>query len=153
MAWRRVQLRPSQPDLSAGAVAKADAHILKFSRAGKFLLQIGKAGEPGANDSKTALNRPAAVAVDAAANEVYVADGFANRRIVVFDANTGAYKRHWGAYGKPPADADPGDYHPGDPPATQFRTVSCVEISRDGLSTSAIARTIDSRCSAKTARS
>jgi len=112
---------------------KQDAHILKFSRAGKFLLQIGKAGEPGANDSKTALNRPAAVAVDAAANEVYVADGFANRRIVVFDAETGAYKRHWGAYGKPPADADPGEYRPGDPPAQQFRSVSCVEISKDGL--------------------
>jgi len=112
---------------------KADAHVLKFSRAGKFLMQIGKAGEPGANDSKTALNRPAGVAVDAAANEVYIADGFANRRIVVFDAETGAYKRHWGAYGKPPSDADPGEYRPGDPPAQHFRSVSCVEISKDGL--------------------
>jgi DNA-binding beta-propeller fold protein YncE len=113
--------------------AKQDSHVLKFTRAGKFLLQIGKAGEPGANDSKTALNRPAAIAVDAAANEVYVADGFANRRIVVFDAETGAYKRHWGAYGKPPADADPGEYRPADPPAQQFRSVSCVELSKDGL--------------------
>jgi hypothetical protein len=120
-------------DVPAGAVAKTDAHVLKFTRTGKFLLQIGKAGAPGANDSKTALNRPAAVAVDAAANEVYVADGFANRRIVVFDADTGAYKRHWGAYGKPPADADPAEYRPGDPPAQQFRSVSCVEISKDGL--------------------
>jgi DNA-binding beta-propeller fold protein YncE len=112
---------------------KQDSHIIKFTRDGKFLMQIGKAGEPGANDSKTALNRPAAVAVDAAANEVYVADGFANRRIVVFDADTGAYKRHWGAYGKPPSDADPGEYRPSDPPAQQFRSVSCVEISKDGL--------------------
>ena len=76
--------------------------MLKFSRAGKFLLQIGKAGETGGNDSTTGLNRPAAIAVDSAANEVYVADGVANRRVVVFDATTGAYKRHWGAYGQRP---------------------------------------------------
>ena len=74
-----------------------DAHVLKFSRKGEFLLQIGKAGAPGGNDSTTALNRPAGVTVDTAANEVYVADGFGNRRVVVFDATTGAYKRHWGA--------------------------------------------------------
>ena len=33
------------------------------------------------------------------ANEVYVADGYGNRRVIVFDADTGKYKRHWGAYG------------------------------------------------------
>ncbi len=76
-----------------------DAHVLKFTRAGKFLLQIGQAGKSGGNDSKTALNRPTAIDVDTAANEVYVADGVGNRRVVVFDATTGAYKRHWGAYG------------------------------------------------------
>jgi hypothetical protein len=92
-----------------------DAHVLKFSRAGQFLLQIGKAGAPGADDSTTALHRPAGTAVDAAANEVYVADGFVNRRVMVFDATTGAYKRHWGGSGE-----------------SQFRTVSCVEIAKDG---------------------
>jgi DNA-binding beta-propeller fold protein YncE len=110
-----------------------DAHVLKFSPDGKFLLQIGQAGKPGANDSKTGLNRPAALDVDAAANELYVADGFGNRRIVVFDAETGAYKRHWGAYGEPPADADPGPYDPAAPPSRHFRTVSCVRIAGDGL--------------------
>jgi DNA-binding beta-propeller fold protein YncE len=73
----------------------ADAHVLKFSRSGKFLLQIGKAGEPGANDSTTSLDRPAAVACDSTANEVYVADGGAHQRVVVFDATTGAFKRQW----------------------------------------------------------
>ena len=92
-----------------------DAHVLKFSRAGAFLLQIGKAGAPGGNDSTTALHRPAGTAVDTAANEVYVADGFVNRRVVVFDATTGAYKRHWGGSGE-------GD----------LRTVSCVEVAKDG---------------------
>ncbi len=110
-----------------------DAHVLKFTRTGKFLLQIGKPGQMGDSNSRTALNRPAAVAVDVPANEVYVADGIVNRRVVVFDATTGAYRRHWGAYGGNPDDADIGAYDPNAPLAKQFRTVSCVEISRDGL--------------------
>ena len=60
-------------------------------------------------DSQTTLNRPSAVAYDAAANEVFVADT-GNRRIVVFDADTGAYKRHWFAYGEKTAGAAPGPY-------------------------------------------
>ena len=109
-----------------------DAHILKFSRDGKFLQQIGKPGTSEGNSSKTAFNRPANIEFDAAANELYVADGHGNRRVVVLDANTGAYKRHWGAYGQPPDDADPGAYDPAAPPAKQFRTVACVAIARDG---------------------
>ena len=92
----------------------ADAHLLKFSRKGAFLLQIGKAGGVGDNDSKTAFNRPAAVAIDAAANEIYVADGFVNTRVVVLDAATGAFKRQWGGSGN------------------GFKTVSCVELGKDG---------------------
>jgi DNA-binding beta-propeller fold protein YncE len=111
----------------------ADAQVLKFSKDGKFVLQIGKAGQPGGNDSQTGLNRPAGVAVDDAANEVYVADGFGNRRIVVFDANTGAFKRAWGAYGEKPADENLPPYDPNAAPARQFRTVSCVKLSRDGM--------------------
>lgn len=114
------------------AAPPEDAHVLKFSRAGKFLLQIGQAGKPGGNDSKTGLHRPMAIDVDTAANDVYVADGFGNRRIVVFDATTGAYKRHWGAYGAAPAEAEPGPYNPNAPPSKQFRTVSCVKVSSDG---------------------
>ena len=95
-----------------GASRPQDAHVLKFSRAGKFLLQIGKAGTTGDDDSTTALNRPAAIDVDAAVNEVYVADGFVNHRVVVFDAATGAYKRHWGANGRPRR-GRPGRIQPG----------------------------------------
>ena len=92
----------------------ADAHVLKFAQDGKFLLQIGKAGDAGDKDSKDKLNRPADVAVDAAANEVYVADGGTSQRIVVFDATTGAYKRHWGGNGTP------------------FARLACVALSKDG---------------------
>src|SRR5204862_7377386 len=89
-----------------------------------------------------------------AANELYVADGYVNHRVIVFDAVTGAYKRHWGAYGKRPDDSDftsagevlpgpfsgrvqpehkPSQYDPKGPPPPQFRIVHAVRIANDGL--------------------
>jgi len=109
-----------------------DAHILKFSRDGKFLQQIGKPGVSEGSASKTAFNRPANIEFDAAANELYVADGYGNHRVVVLDANTGAYKRHWGAYGAAPDDANAGNYDPAAPAAKQFRQVTCVTLAKDG---------------------
>jgi DNA-binding beta-propeller fold protein YncE len=93
----------------------ADAHVLKFSRTGQFVLQIGKAGEPGPKDSTTGLDKPADVAVDAAAGEVYVADGGTHQRIAVFDATSGAFKRQWTGH------------------TSEFGRVSCVALSKDGL--------------------
>jgi DNA-binding beta-propeller fold protein YncE len=102
-----------------------DAHVLKFSGDGKFLLQIGKVGETGDDDSTSALNRPTAVEVDTAAGEVYVADGVNNHRIVVFDAETGKYKRRWGAHGIP-AEGEQRRVLP-------FNVPACVKLSKDGL--------------------
>ena len=96
-------------------------------------MQIGHAGKVETSDSKTGLNRPAGVRVDAATNEVYVADGIGNHRVVVFDADTGVYKRHWGAYGEKPDDATSGAYDPNAAPAKQLRTVSCAVVAKDGL--------------------
>ena len=110
-----------------------DAHILQFTRAGKFVRQIGKPGTIEGSASQTSLNRPANIEIDTAANELYVADGHGNRRVIVFDAATGAYKRHWGAYGAAPDDANPGPYDPGAAASKQFRTVSCVTMARDGM--------------------
>ncbi len=118
---------------AAPAPPPADAHVLKFAPDGKFLLQIGKAGKTEGSNSTTTLHRPAAVEVDDAAKEVYVADGLVNRRIAVFDSETGAYKRHWGAYGVKPDDADTGAYDPAAPAAKQFRAPACVKLSKDGL--------------------
>jgi DNA-binding beta-propeller fold protein YncE len=110
--------------------------VLKFSRDGKFLLQIGKNGASKGNTDTANLSNPAEVTVDDAANEIYVADGYGNRRVIVFDATTGAYKRMWGAYGKPPVDPAPGELQPYDPskPLSQhWRTVHCASMANDGL--------------------
>ncbi len=116
----------------AAAPPPADAQVLKFDKHGKFLLQIGKAGKVEGSDSVAGFNRPGGVAVDSAANELYVADGFGNHRIAVFNATTGAFKRSWGAYGEKPTDTDPGPYNPSAVPSKQFHTLSCVKLSKDG---------------------
>jgi DNA-binding beta-propeller fold protein YncE len=65
---------------------------------------------------------------------LYVADGYGNHRVIVFDADTGKYKRHWGAYGNKPDDTPLGPYNPDAPPAQQFRNpVHCAEMSVDRL--------------------
>src|SRR5258706_8330734 len=82
-----------------------DDQILKFAPDGKFLLQIGRAGQSAGSNATTQLGRPAHMEVDPAANELFVGDGYGNKRVIVFDAASGAYKRHWGAYGNVPDDA------------------------------------------------
>ncbi|MGQ0733881.1 MAG: hypothetical protein ACT4QD_09525 [Acidobacteriota bacterium] len=131
-----------------------DAHLLKFTREGRFVLQIGRKGQGGGSDDTQNLGGAAHMIVDRDANELYVADGYVNHRLIVFDATTGAYKRHWGAYGKRPDDSyftnsgerlpspfsgkvqnenKPSQYDPDGPPAPQFRIVHAVRISHDGL--------------------
>jgi hypothetical protein len=79
--------------------AEKDAHILKFTRDGRFQMQIGKPGMSKGDADTQNLNRPADVRVDPTTNELFVADGYGNHRVIVFDAATGRYKRHWGANG------------------------------------------------------
>ncbi len=111
-----------------------DSQILKFTLDGKFILQIGRSGRSKGSNDTANLGSPADLNVDVAAKEIYVADGYRNRRIIVFDTETGAYKRHWGAYGKPPSDEKTPAYDPARPPSAQFgRPVHCVRFSKDGL--------------------
>src|SRR5258708_6513875 len=94
-------------------------------------MQVGRAGQTGGSNSTTLLGRPAHMQIDAAANELYIADGYGNKRVIVLDATTGAYKRHWGAYGKAPSDEKLPLYNPQSP---QFANpVHCVRLSNDGL--------------------
>ena len=117
-----------------GGNAATDAHILKFTPDGEFLLQIGRAGQSGGSNDTENLGRPAGIRVDPEANEVYVADGYGNRRVIVFDAETGAYKRHWGAYGERPDDAELPPYDPEAEPIRHYRSpVHDVAIANDGL--------------------
>ena len=84
--------------------SEKDNQILKFTNKGKFLMQIGHAGKNrGSNDIEN-LGGPAGLFVYPKTNELFVADGYFNHRVIVFDADTGKYKRHWGAYGKKPDD-------------------------------------------------
>ena len=112
-----------------------DRQILKFKNDGHFLMQIGHPSGDPANSLRTdILGQPAGMEVDSDAHEIYVADGYLNKRVAVFDADKGTFKRMWGAYGNPPNDVDPGIYNPAAPPDQQFRNpVHCVHISRDGL--------------------
>jgi DNA-binding beta-propeller fold protein YncE len=137
-----------------GGGGEKDAQILKFTRQGKFLMQIGRKGQGAGSNDVANLGGAASMTLDREANELYVADGYVNHRVIVFDAVTGAYKRHWGAYGKRPDDGyftqagerlpspfsgavqhenRPSQYDPDGPPAPQFRIVHAVRISRDGL--------------------
>src|SRR2546421_4878897 len=113
--------------------AEEDNQILKFTPDGKFLMQIGRAGKSEGSNSRTQLGRPAHMVMDPKAQELYVADGYGNKRVVVFDAKSGAYKRHWGAYGAQPSDEKQPPYDPNQPPAKQFgNPVHCVRLSNDG---------------------
>ncbi len=107
--------------------------VLKFSKDGKFLLQIGKNGASKGNKDTANLSRPAEVEVDMAANEVYVADGYGNRRVIVYDADKGTFKRMWGAYGKPPTDDPNVTYDPAKPLSQNWQTVHCASLANDGL--------------------
>jgi hypothetical protein len=120
-----------------GGNGRGDRHILKFSSDGKFLLQIGRKLAPPATKTASSndienLNSPAGVVVEPKANEVYVADGYGNRRIIVFDADSGKYKRHWGAYGHRPDDDASRDRTYEGPPPQQFNLVHGIRLSNDG---------------------
>jgi DNA-binding beta-propeller fold protein YncE len=130
----------------AGSGAQ-DGQILKFSPAGKFLMQIGHSGQSKGNTDKENVKGAADVTYYAKTNEIFVADGYNNRRIIVFDADTGAFRRMWGAFGNVPTDPPPppaGGRGRGNglPPADaslegrgadQFNLVHSARISNDGL--------------------
>jgi len=111
-----------------------DSEILKFTRQGKFLMQIGRKGQSKGSNDLVNVKMAANMEVDPATNELFVADGYGNKRVVVFDADSGKYKRHWGAYGHKPDDASLGPYNPDAPAPQQFRgPVHCASLSKDGL--------------------
>ena len=107
--------------------------VMKFTRSGELVMTLGEYDvNTGSNDTDL-LGGPAGIWVDPANNEVYIADGYRNRRVIVFDGETGAYLRHWGAYGEAPDDDyDFGDRDPDGPPPREFSTVHGLMGSADG---------------------
>jgi len=130
-----------------GGNGSGDAHVLKFTRTGEFLMQFGTPGarqtgtdaegEPvytGDSHDTESFGRVAKISFDYAANEAYFSDGYLNKRVAVIDMDTGEFKRYWGAYGNEPDDTDLGRYDPNAPVAQQFRNpVHCAEPSNDGF--------------------
>jgi DNA-binding beta-propeller fold protein YncE len=115
-----------------------DGQLIKFTAEGKPLLRIGRKGDYVAPDDPTMLGAPTDIYVDTKRREVFVSDGYRNHRVIVFDAQTGAFKRQWTAFGKPvdPAYAtareNPAYSQQGHDPA-HFTTVHCVTMIGDEL--------------------
>jgi len=112
---------------------RKENQILKFSQSGKFLMQIGRRGMSKGSLDTANFNNAADIDVYAKTNEVFVADGYVNRRVIVLDADTGAFKRMWGAYGNAPDDAAPNTLADEGPGPQQFNIVHGVRVSNDGL--------------------
>ena len=117
-----------------GGNGEKDAHILKFTKDGKFLQQFGGLGKNAGSNNLENFGRVAKIWVDPKANEAFVADGYLNKRVAVLDADTGRMKRYWGAYGNKPDDTPLPKYDPTAAPSQQFRNpVHCADLSHDGF--------------------
>jgi DNA-binding beta-propeller fold protein YncE len=112
---------------------RTENQILKFTQAGKFLFQVGHRGKSKGSLDTANFNNAADIYVYPKTNEVFVADGYVNRRIIVLDADTGAFKRMWGAYGNPPDDAAANTLADEGPGPQQFNLVHGVRVSNDGV--------------------
>jgi len=110
-----------------------DTQILKFDGAGKFIFQIGTHGVHNGSNDTANFWQPTKLWEDVPAGEMYIGDGYGNRRVIVVDVATGKYKRHWGAYGNKPSDEKVPAYDPKGTPSKQFNTVHCAIVSNDGL--------------------
>jgi len=123
---------------TAGLKPVADDQLLKFTLDGKFVLQIGKSNQSKGDGDTANVHRAADAWILARSNELFVADGYGNHRVVVFDADTGAFKRTWGAFGKPPGGVDncaiigPKTFAEGDG-LPDFNVAHAIRVSNDGM--------------------
>jgi hypothetical protein len=114
----------------------ADDQLLKFTQDGRFVMQIGRSNQSKGNADTTNVHRAADEWVYQPTNELFVADGYGNHRVIVFDADTGKFKRMWGAFGNKPMDDDncqlvtPSSFS--DPGPQQFSVVHAIRVAKDG---------------------
>jgi len=116
----------------------SDDMIMKFTMAGELVMQIGRRGQSTGNLDTANVHQATDVFVDTRAKEVYVADGYGNKRVIVFDSETGKFKRMWGAFGNPPpptfapnAPTPQPQTTPDGPP--EFGLPHAIKVSRDGV--------------------
>ena len=135
-----VWITGNNPRSGANVSDRSDDLFLKFTQDGTLLFQVGGYDVSGGNADTENPKQPADVFVHAATREAFVADGYGNRRVLVVDADTGAFKRMWGAFGNAPLDSPPPA--PPDPDAPletegpgpdQFGIVHGISVSDDGL--------------------
>jgi hypothetical protein len=121
-----------------GLKAVADDALLKFTQDGKFVMQIGRSNQSKGNADTANVHRAADAWVYPPTNELFVADGYGNHRAIVFDADTGAFKRMWGAFGNKPVDDDhcevvtPKSF-PDGPGPDQFSIAHAIRVANDGM--------------------
>jgi DNA-binding beta-propeller fold protein YncE len=112
--------------------ARSNHIVNKFTKDGQLVMTLGRPNETGGSNDTLLLGNPAEIWVDPVDNEAFIADGYGNRRVIVFDGETGRYLRHWGAYGERPDDEarrDPASAEP----FRQFSTVHGIAGSKDGF--------------------
>lgn len=101
-----------------------DNQVLKFDRSGQFVMAIGTSGQTGSNRTDV-LRGAAGLAYSPKTNEIFVADGYGNARVIAFNADTGTRTKMWGAYGRMPLDdAD----RPAPSPPTLLPWVRVAEV-------------------------
>jgi hypothetical protein len=122
----------------ANPPGNSDDMIMKYTMAGELVLQIGRRGASTGNLDTNNVHQATDLFVDTEANEVYAADGYGNKRVIVFDSDTGAFKRMWGAFGNPPpatfaanAPTPQPQTTPEGPP--EFGLPHAIKVSRDGV--------------------
>ncbi|MGB9067873.1 MAG: hypothetical protein WCC21_04835 [Candidatus Acidiferrales bacterium] len=130
---------------------RGDDMLNKFTSGGKFQMAIGRRDQStGAKDTKN-VHAATDVFAYAKTNDLFVSDGYqgpgeqGDCRVIVFDAQTGAFKRMWGAFGDAPQCLTDSAAHAESGGSTKretetegasskgFSTVHCVKVSNDGL--------------------
>jgi DNA-binding beta-propeller fold protein YncE len=113
----------------------SDDMLLKFTQEGKFILQVGHRNQSQGNADTANLHQPADGFYYARTNEMFVADGYGNNRVIVLDADTGKFKRMWGAFGNKPETPPSGNAAAAAPSPdgpSQFGLVHSIKVSTDG---------------------
>ena len=124
---------------------QGDDQLLKFTTEGEFVMQIGRGNQSGRNTDTRNVNRAADVYVYPPTNELFVADGYGNRRVIVFDAETGEFRGMWDAFGNPPTDPVEGEMLDGSNPE-HFDLVHGVRVSNGGQVSDRVGEALSIEC-------